>query len=124
MVEIRSRSCLQRAALMPITPFLGDISFDPETRRVMGLAFENGPRRARPERPYPPCQRSHRQADHRACQIGRAQSRSFVRSRAAGISPAAALAGRVLNAPSRRPHLLASALLAVSSDRVFLTSFC
>jgi hypothetical protein len=24
---------------MPITPFLGD-SFDPETRRVMGLAFE------------------------------------------------------------------------------------
>ena len=25
---------------MPITPFLGDISFDPETRRVMGLAFE------------------------------------------------------------------------------------
>ena len=40
MVEIRSRSCLQRAALMPITPFLGDISFDPETRRVMGLAFE------------------------------------------------------------------------------------
>jgi hypothetical protein len=25
---------------MPITPFLGDISFDPETKRVMGLAFE------------------------------------------------------------------------------------
>jgi hypothetical protein len=40
MVEARSRPCLQRAALMPITPFLGDISFDPETKRVMGLAFE------------------------------------------------------------------------------------
>lgn len=25
---------------MPITPFLGGISFDPETKRVMGLAFE------------------------------------------------------------------------------------
>ena len=25
---------------MPITPFLGDISFDPETKRIMGLAFE------------------------------------------------------------------------------------
>ena len=25
---------------MPITPFLGDIRFDPETKRVMGLAFE------------------------------------------------------------------------------------
>jgi hypothetical protein len=25
---------------MPITLFLGDINFDPETKRVMGLAFE------------------------------------------------------------------------------------
>lgn len=25
---------------MPITPFLGKESFDPETRRIMGLAFE------------------------------------------------------------------------------------
>ena len=25
---------------MPITPFLGGIGFDPETKRVMGLAFE------------------------------------------------------------------------------------
>jgi hypothetical protein len=25
---------------MPITPFLGEISFDPDTKRVMGLAFE------------------------------------------------------------------------------------
>jgi hypothetical protein len=40
MVKARSRFCLQRGALMPITPFLGGISFDPETKRVMGLAFE------------------------------------------------------------------------------------
>lgn len=25
---------------MPITPFLGDMSFDPETKRVMGVALE------------------------------------------------------------------------------------
>jgi hypothetical protein len=25
---------------MPITPFLGDATFDPETKRVMGVAFE------------------------------------------------------------------------------------
>jgi hypothetical protein len=25
--------------LMPITDFLGDLKFDPEARRVMGLAF-------------------------------------------------------------------------------------
>jgi hypothetical protein len=25
---------------MPITPFLGDTKFDPETKRVMGVAFE------------------------------------------------------------------------------------
>jgi hypothetical protein len=40
MVKARSRFCLQRGALMPITPFLGGISFDPETKRVMELAFE------------------------------------------------------------------------------------
>jgi hypothetical protein len=40
MVQARSRSCLERGALMPITPFLGGISFDPETKRIMGLAFE------------------------------------------------------------------------------------
>jgi hypothetical protein len=25
---------------VPITPFLGDIKYDPETKRVMGIAFE------------------------------------------------------------------------------------
>lgn len=25
---------------MPITPFLGEISVDPETKRIMGVAFE------------------------------------------------------------------------------------
>jgi hypothetical protein len=25
---------------MPITPFLGDQKFDPETKRIMGVAFE------------------------------------------------------------------------------------
>ena len=25
---------------MPITPFLGDLTFDPETKRIMGVAFE------------------------------------------------------------------------------------
>ena len=37
-MEARSRSCPRRRALT-IIPFLGD-SFDPEPKRVMGLAFE------------------------------------------------------------------------------------
>jgi hypothetical protein len=30
----------ERIGIMPITPFLGDQKFDPETTRIMGVAFE------------------------------------------------------------------------------------
>ena len=30
----------QRIGIVPITPFLGDQKFDPETTRIMGVAFE------------------------------------------------------------------------------------
>ena len=30
----------ERIGSMPITPFLGDQEFDPETTRIMGVAFE------------------------------------------------------------------------------------
>ena len=30
----------ERTGIMPITPFLGDQTFDPETTRIMGVAFE------------------------------------------------------------------------------------
>jgi hypothetical protein len=30
----------ERIAIMPITPFLGGEKFDPETTRIMGVAFE------------------------------------------------------------------------------------
>jgi hypothetical protein len=76
---------------MPITPFLGDISFDPETKRVMGLAFEMARIALGLDDRTGTANEVIAKQIIELAKLGE-RTRSFVRSRAEGISPAAAVA--------------------------------